>query len=71
MLCCQVTLLFARKRATLPVDVQRSSKRRFFELSFAQKQMATARRNLRNYDKMKRELEQVGQHAERSTHHHA
>ena len=56
---CQVANLFTSKRATQAVDVSRPTKRNFFELTFAQKRMATARRELRNYNKMKRELEQV------------
>lgn len=54
-----VANLFTSKRATQAVDVSRPTKRNFFELTFAQKRMATARRELRNYNKMKRELEQV------------
>lgn len=54
----QVANMFTSKRATQAVGAS-PTKRNFFELTFAQRQMTTARRELRNYNKVKRELEQV------------
>jgi hypothetical protein len=54
----QVANLFTSKPGTRAVDVP-PTKRNFFELTFVQKRLTTARRELRNYKRTKQELEQV------------